>query len=938
MKTVMKWGMVSIMILFLTACGGSTNPPDTNGTDTNTTNTTGGSGSGGGQTGGNGGSGGNTAQTDTTPPVITLNGSSIVYLQRGLDYTDIGAHAEDETDGDISSSITISNPVNKDLAGTYIVTYTVSDAAGNAATAVSRTVKVVNSIVKQTVQTKSFDEAGNEAGLRDDGYYQSGVAPDYVRTGDVVYDRITGLTWQDDTIVRKTYDEGKAYCASLSLGGYEDWRLPDIRELLGITRHFGDAIPSVFHARDVTTNYWSDTLFDANQSKVWGISPVAATDVIMPRAQSKNIRCVRGTPAAHQSLTRDDTHAIVFDPNTGLEWQDNVPVLKHWEAALSYCRSLSLDGGNWRLPSYNELYMLLDRTQADAMDAVFQVRRNHSFWTATTYKDKTTDALIIEPSQGVDKWFGKGANFYVRCVRTRGVDLAAQALAVITHYAATNGSSPALELSTYQDAGITGVSAANLSAVNSAVANATEDAADSAAEVQQIVNDTVAASIPMPTLSVQYHDGHSGEMYVDVNNIDTTELSKLIVYRNTSDDIGGKVPVHTLTPPPGSSIEYIEHNLAGCQEYYYWIEACVDQSGTEICRIDTQPAHDKTVPEAPQNMKVYAQIIRSLNMQWQNNSDNGCTVKYHIYKRTTPSGAFVQIPEINDLTSGTDGATATNVNAGVYIHYRVQAEDGDGRKSSLSCTVANGYPQYGVASAQDACRAAVGYTWGDQPHYPWASYNGYTDKVIFTWDDVVIELNDNGTVKTYANAYSVKYRVGSGSWQDVQGTVQNPFTQNGVQYQAFTLTNMSPNTTAQLQVRTMYKYDNNGDGTPELTYSTPITITGKTAASSSTTSSLGTPPAATASTYYPGKIMVGWTSSSGAHHYKLYYKTVSSSCGSDAHADPTQDGYAYKLSTTSTTYNDMVSWTKRCYRVEACDASNHCTAAGSHAYGSSTGN
>jgi hypothetical protein len=80
---------------------------------------------------------------DTTAPVITLNGASTVNINVGGNYTELGATATDNVDGDISANIVIGgDTVNTNTAGTYIVTYNVSDAAGNAATQVTRTVNV----------------------------------------------------------------------------------------------------------------------------------------------------------------------------------------------------------------------------------------------------------------------------------------------------------------------------------------------------------------------------------------------------------------------------------------------------------------------------------------------------------------------------------------------------------------------------------------------------------------------------------------------------------------------------------------------------------------------------------------------------------------------------------------------------------------------------
>jgi len=82
--------------------------------------------------------------SDTTPPVITLLGDATVTLLVGETYNDAGATALDDVDGDLTSDIITVNPVDNSIAGTYIVTYDVSDSSGNVAVQVTRTVKVLS--------------------------------------------------------------------------------------------------------------------------------------------------------------------------------------------------------------------------------------------------------------------------------------------------------------------------------------------------------------------------------------------------------------------------------------------------------------------------------------------------------------------------------------------------------------------------------------------------------------------------------------------------------------------------------------------------------------------------------------------------------------------------------------------------------------------------
>jgi hypothetical protein len=81
------------------------------------------------------------APSDTVPPVITLSGLATITLDWGSVYIDAGATATDNVD----SSVTVnsSGSVNTSKPGVYVISFTASDAAGNAAIRVVRTVTVL---------------------------------------------------------------------------------------------------------------------------------------------------------------------------------------------------------------------------------------------------------------------------------------------------------------------------------------------------------------------------------------------------------------------------------------------------------------------------------------------------------------------------------------------------------------------------------------------------------------------------------------------------------------------------------------------------------------------------------------------------------------------------------------------------------------------------
>lgn len=87
---------------------------------------------------------GETYFVDRIPPAITLEGEADVSIGEGSEYTDAGATAADNYDGDITGRMVLTGEVNTAVLGDYTLTYSVADSAGNAATPVARMVHVVS--------------------------------------------------------------------------------------------------------------------------------------------------------------------------------------------------------------------------------------------------------------------------------------------------------------------------------------------------------------------------------------------------------------------------------------------------------------------------------------------------------------------------------------------------------------------------------------------------------------------------------------------------------------------------------------------------------------------------------------------------------------------------------------------------------------------------
>jgi len=144
MKQWIVWLMVSAMVV-MSGCGGGgggspsgTTPPPS-GTDGGVTPPP-----------SEGGGGLPVTGADTTPPVITLNGSEAIALKLGEAYVEAGASATDNVDGVLAVAIT--GGVDTTTVGSYTLTYSATDKAGNKATR-TRVVSVVaqNAVITPVV-------------------------------------------------------------------------------------------------------------------------------------------------------------------------------------------------------------------------------------------------------------------------------------------------------------------------------------------------------------------------------------------------------------------------------------------------------------------------------------------------------------------------------------------------------------------------------------------------------------------------------------------------------------------------------------------------------------------------------------------------------------------------------------------------------------------
>ena len=277
-----------------------------------------------------------------------------------------------------------------------------------------------------------------------------GHQPAYRDNGDgTVTDLVTGLMWQKDPGPKKTFEQAVAGASACRVGGYDDWRLPTIKELYSLilfsgedvdpqgmntgnlnpfinTDYFGFVygdsrkgeriIDSQFATSTKyvsTTMHGNETMFGVNfaDGRIKGY-PIGQPGRRGGRQKTYYVLYVRSNPSYGRNQFQDNGDGTITDHATGLTWlkfdsghlkaAEKKDGRLNWEQALRWAEDLEYAGySDWRLPNIKELQSIVDytrspdTTQSAAIDPIFSVtpirdalgKVNYPFyWSSTTHK------------------------------------------------------------------------------------------------------------------------------------------------------------------------------------------------------------------------------------------------------------------------------------------------------------------------------------------------------------------------------------------------------------------------------------------------------------------------------------------------------------------------------------------------------------------------
>ncbi|WP_207655781.1 Lcl C-terminal domain-containing protein [Vallitalea okinawensis] len=270
-----------------------------------------------------------------------------------------------------------------------------------------------------------------------DATYQSNQSS-YTDNGDgTVTDNVTGLMWQQDPGEKITWEEAVNNLEDFQLAGYDDWRLPTIKELYSLVQFTGvtgkssdTSIPYIDtdyfefeygdaagEERFIDSQMATSTIYDSptmsDNTTVFGFNFADGRIKGYPITKEFYVYYVRGNTGYGQNQFVNNGDGTITDLATGLMWMtydsgyynagDNSDGTMDWDDALEWCEDLEFAGyDDWKLPDAKELQSLVDynkspdTTDSAAISDMFYCTpvANYSgqedygfYWSSTTHLD-----------------------------------------------------------------------------------------------------------------------------------------------------------------------------------------------------------------------------------------------------------------------------------------------------------------------------------------------------------------------------------------------------------------------------------------------------------------------------------------------------------------------------------------------------------------------
>ena len=308
---------------------------------------------------------------------------------------------------------------------------------------------------KSMIALPDTSQTGNFTGSAGDGEDSDYTinAQAFTNNGNgTITDNVTGLMWQSVDHGESTWENAVANAASVTTGGYNDWRLPTPHELFCLFNHqvSNPALNTAFFPNNPVARagyWWSSDLYGTSTTNVWctneggGLGPKPKSETISAGGTLRyHARYVRGAKQTNGHNYVSNNDGTVTDLDTGLMWRQVPRTAATWSAALADIEGLTDAGfSDWRMPNVKEMESLVDYTMTTftsltnikppAHRLLFPSATATSYWTSTTQNNDALAALVVEfglntisnpprNAQGIISHEPKTSSYPVFAVRT----------------------------------------------------------------------------------------------------------------------------------------------------------------------------------------------------------------------------------------------------------------------------------------------------------------------------------------------------------------------------------------------------------------------------------------------------------------------------------------------------------------------------------------
>lgn len=139
-----------------------------------------------------------------------------------------------------------------------------------------------------------------------------------------ITDNVTNLVWQKiHSTDSLTWEQALSYADTTTIGGYTDWRLPNIKELHSINdeNFVNPSVNNTFFSNVGVNKFWSSTSLPNQTTKAWYLSTQFGITTYDVKTIKHYIYCVRGDQSTILPLQLVSFTAQQNEQNILLNWQ-----------------------------------------------------------------------------------------------------------------------------------------------------------------------------------------------------------------------------------------------------------------------------------------------------------------------------------------------------------------------------------------------------------------------------------------------------------------------------------------------------------------------------------------------------------------------------------------------------------------------------------------